>query len=146
MIEVLAIYAGLFAAALLAATILPLQSEAVLVGLLLSGRYPWWLLILVASVGNTLGSVVNWLLGRYIAQFEDRRWFPVKRDAIAWVESWYRRYGQWSLLLSWAPVIGDPLTIMAGVLREPLPTFVILVGIAKTARYLAVVAVGSGWV
>ena len=140
------IYAGLFAAALLSATILPIQSEIPLLGLFFTNHYPVWLLIAVASVGNTLGSVINWLLGRYIAQFEGRRWFPVKRDAIVWVESWYRRYGHWSLLLSWAPVIGDPLTIMAGVLREPLPTFVLLVGIAKTARYLAVVAISSGWV
>ncbi|MDQ4062142.1 MAG: DedA family protein [Pseudomonadota bacterium] len=145
MIEAFAIYAGLFAAALLAATILPLQSEAVLVGLLLSGRYPWWLLIAVASVGNTLGSVVNWLLGRFIAQFEDRRWFPVKREAVARAETWYRRYGYWSLLLSWAPFIGDPLTVVAGVLREPLPIFVLLVAVAKTVRYIAVAAVTFGW-
>ena len=113
--------------------------------MLLSGRYPWWLLIAVASVGNTLGSVVNWLLGRFIAQFEDRRWFPVKREAVARAETWYRRYGYWSLLLSWAPFIGDPLTVVAGVLREPLPIFVLLVAVAKTMRYIAVAAVTFGW-
>jgi membrane protein YqaA with SNARE-associated domain len=139
------VYAGLFAASLLAATILPAQSEVVLFGLLLTEHYPWWLLVLVASVGNTLGSVVNWLLGRFLAQFEDRRWFPVKRDAIARAEAWYHRYGRWSLLLSWLPVIGDPLTVVAGVLREPLPTFVLLVAVAKTARYVAVAAMASGW-
>lgn len=141
----LAVLAGLFVAALAAATIIPVQSEIALVGLLLAEHYNWWVLVIVASVGNTLGSIVNWFLGRYIAHFEDRRWFPVKRETIGRAEAWYRRYGQWSLLLSWLPFIGDPLTIVAGVLREPLPTFVLLVAIAKTARYLAVVAITFGW-
>jgi membrane protein YqaA with SNARE-associated domain len=140
------VYAGLFAVSLLAATILPIQSEFGLLGLLYTQHYPWWLLVIVASFGNTLGSVINWLLGRYIAYFEDSRWFPVKRESVAWVEAWYRRYGHWSLLLSWVPVIGDPLTVIAGVLREPLPTFVLMVAVAKTARYLAVVAMSSGWI
>ncbi|WP_201860703.1 YqaA family protein [Microvirga soli] len=139
-------YLGLFAASLLAATILPAQSEVVLAGMILSERYHLWLLILVASVGNILGSLVNWFLGRFIAHFEDRRWFPVKRDQIAKAERWYQRYGYWTLLLSWAPVIGDPLTIVAGVLREPLPVFLILVTIAKVGRYLVVAALAHSWI
>jgi len=139
-------YVGLFAVALLAATILPAQSEVVLAGMILSERYHLWLLILVASIGNILGSLVNWFLGRFIAHFEDRRWFPVKRDQIAKAERWYQRYGYWSLLLSWAPIIGDPLTVVAGVLREPLPVFLVLVTIAKVGRYLAVAAVATSWV
>ena len=115
------------------------------VGLLLADHYRWWLIVIVASAGNTLGSVVNWFLGRYIAHFEDRRWFPVSKAMILRTERWYRHYGQWSLLLSWLPLIGDPLTVVAGVLREPLPMFVLLVAIAKTARYLAVVAITFGW-
>lgn len=143
--EHLAQYAGLFAAAFLSATVLPFQSEVVLFGLLLTEHYRWWLLILVASAGNTLGSVVNWVLGRCIAHLENRPWFPVKRDAIARAERWYHRYGRWSLLLSWLPLIGDPLTIVAGVLREPFPIFLALVALAKTARYFAVAAVTFGW-
>lgn len=143
--EHLAQYLGLFAAALLSATILPFQSEVVLFGLLLTEHYRWWLLVLVASAGNTLGSVVNWVLGRSIAQFEQRPWFPVKRESIARAEAWYHRYGRWSLLLSWLPFIGDPLTIVAGVLREPFPVFLVLVAIAKTVRYVAVAAVTLGW-
>lgn len=138
-------YLGLFAVSLLAATILPAQSEVVLAGMILSERYHLWLLILVASVGNVLGSVVNWFLGRFIAHFEDRRWFPVKRDQIAKAERWYQRYGYWSLLLSWAPVIGDPLTVVAGVLREPLPVFLALVTIAKVGRYLLVAVLANSW-
>jgi membrane protein YqaA with SNARE-associated domain len=138
-------YLGLFAASLLAATVLPAQSEVVLAGMILAERYHLWLLILVASVGNVLGSVVNWFLGRFIAHFEGRRWFPVKRDQIAKAERWYQRYGYWSLLLSWAPVIGDPLTVVAGVLREPLPVFLVLVTIAKVGRYLIVAALANSW-
>ena len=143
--EHVAEYAGLFAAAFLSATVLPFQSEVVLFGLLLTEHDQWWLLVLVASVGNTLGSAVNWLLGRFIAQLEDRRWFPVRRETVAKAEKWYRRYGRWSLLLSWLPFIGDPLTVVAGVLREPFPVFLALVALAKTARYFAVAAITFGW-
>jgi membrane protein YqaA with SNARE-associated domain len=135
---------GLFLAALAAATVLPLQSEFALVGLLLSDQFAWWVPLTVASVGNTLGSVVNWYLGRFIARFEDRRWFPVGREKVARAEAWYRRWGRWSLLLSWAPFVGDPLTVAAGVLRETLPVFVALVALAKTARYLVLTALTIG--
>lgn len=141
----LAEYAGLFAAAFLSATVLPFQSEVILFGLLLTEHHQWWLLVLVASVANTLGSAVNWLLGRLLAEFEDRPWFPVRRETIARAEKWYHRYGRWSLLLSWLPFIGDPLTIVAGVLREPFPVFLVLVAVAKTARYFAVAAITFGW-
>lgn len=131
----LAVAAGLFASALGSATILPGQSEAVLTGLLLTDRYVPWFLVAVASAGNVLGSTVNWMLGRAVERFRGRKWFPVKPAALERARSGYQRYGKWSLLLSWAPVIGDPLTLVAGVLREPLPMFLLLVGIAKTARY-----------
>jgi membrane protein YqaA with SNARE-associated domain len=140
-----AVYAGLFAAALAAATVLPVQSEVALVALLLAEHYPVWTLVLVASVGNTLGSSINWGLGRLLSRFEKQRWFPIRRETIGRAEAWYHRYGRWSLLLSWLPVIGDPLTIVAGVLREPFPIFLLLVAAAKTARYLAVVAITQGW-
>ena len=138
--------AGLFAAAFLAATIFPFQSEVVLAGMVLAERAPVWLLVAVASVGNVLGSIVNWLLGRFIARFEGRRWFPLRREQAARAEGWYRRYGRWSLLFSWAPVIGDPLTIVAGVLREPLPVFVVLVTLAKAGRYAVVAMQADAWV
>ncbi|GGF57238.1 membrane protein [Azorhizobium oxalatiphilum] len=137
----LAVYGGLFATALVAATILPMQSEAVLVGLILSGAYPVWLLVLVASLGNILGSVLNWLLGRGIERFRDRKWFPASPAALERAQRWYRLYGRWSLLLSWAPVIGDPITVVAGILREPFPVFLLLVTLAKVGRYLVLAAV-----
>ena len=105
---------GLFLTSFLAATLLPAQSELVLAGLLTQHAAPAWLLLTVATLGNTAGSSVNWLLGRAVTRFRDRRWFPVSPAALARAEHWYRRYGRWTLLLSWAPVIGDPLTLAAG--------------------------------
>lgn len=137
-------YAGLFLAALGAASLLPLQSEPVLVALLLLGEQPAWALVAIASVGNTLGSCINWALGRMVERFRDRPWFPVKPAALGRAERWYGRWGRWSLLLSWAPFIGDPLTVIAGVLREPFPTFLILVAIAKTGRYVVLALVTLG--
>ncbi|MBX4926562.1 membrane protein YqaA with SNARE-associated domain [Rhizobium binae] len=132
----LASYFGLFAAALGAATILPMQSESVLVGLLLTGKFSVPALLAVASIGNTLGSIVNWFLGRGVERFRDRRWFPVGEAALERSSRWYRKYGKWTLLLSWMPVLGDALTVVAGVLREPLLPFTILVFVAKTGRYV----------
>jgi membrane protein YqaA with SNARE-associated domain len=140
----LAIYAGLFAMSFIAATIFPMQSEAGLVALILTGKYSIVLLVAVASAGNVLGSLLNWLLGRGIERFRDRRWFPVGGAALDRAQGWYRRYGKWSLLASWLPVVGDPITVVAGVLKEPLPTFLALVTIAKTARYAVLAAATAG--
>jgi len=137
----LPVYGGLFLIAFLAATILPAQSELGLAGLIASDDYSLPLLIIAASLGNTLGAVVNWVLGRWIEHFRDRRWFPAKPEQLEKTKAWYRRYGRWSLLLSWMPIIGDPLTLAAGVLRVPLWSFLILVALAKTARYLTVAAI-----
>ncbi len=128
-------YVGLFFAALLAATLIPAQSESVLVGLLLSKQFVPWLLVAVATLGNTLGSVLNWWLGRSLQRFQHKRWFPVSEAALHKAQTHFQRYGYWSLLLSWLPIVGDPLTMIAGVLRVPLLPFVLLVGAAKLTRY-----------
>lgn len=135
---------GLFAIAFVAATILPAQSEAALVALLLAGDISPWLLIAVASAGNVLGAVVNWFLGRGIDQFRDRPWFPASEKQLERATSWYQRWGRWSLLLSWLPIGGDALTVVAGVLREPLWSFVALVTVAKTGRYIVLAAITLG--
>lgn len=136
---------GLFAIAFVAATILPAQSELALVGLQLAG-YPIVVLVAVASVGNTLGAAVNWALGRGASRLKDRRWFPVSPAALDRASGWYRKWGRWSLLLSWAPIGGDALTVAAGVLREPFWSFIILVTIAKTGRYIVLAAATAGLV
>jgi len=134
-----AAYAGLFLVALAAATIFPAQSELLLASLHASGRYDDGLLILVATAGNVAGSATNWALGRYLMHFQDRRWFPVSRSLVERATRWYQRFGVWSLLLAWVPVIGDPLTLVAGILRVDLRLFLLLVTIGKAARYIALI-------
>lgn len=135
---------GLFLVAFLAATLLPAQSEGVLAGLVLAGRWPLWLLVTVATLGNVLGSCLNWVLGRGLERWQDRRWFPVSPAMLERARRWYGRFGYWSLLLSWAPVIGDPLTLVAGVMREPFGRFLLLVTLAKAGRYIAVALAALG--
>jgi membrane protein YqaA with SNARE-associated domain len=137
-------YLGLFATALLAATIVPAQSEAALAALLAADRQPAWALIAVASIGNVLGSTINWLLGRGVEAFRHARWFPASEAQLARAQAWYQRWGKWSLLASWVPIIGDPLTLAAGIMREPLPVFLLLVSIAKVGRYLVLAALVLG--
>jgi membrane protein YqaA with SNARE-associated domain len=127
----------LFLAAFLAATILPAQSEAVLAAMLTAGSQPAWLLITVASIGNILGSLVNWGIGRGIERFRGKRWFPASPAAFERATAQYRRWGYWSLLLSFVPIIGDPLTLVAGVMKEPLWRFLLLVTLSKAGRYIA---------
>jgi len=128
---------GLFLAAFGAATILPFQSEFVLGAMIVEEVAPLGLLIAAASIGNTLGSVVNYWLGMFLEHFKDRRWFPASERQLDRARAWYLKYGVWTLLLSWAP-FADPLTVVAGVLRTPFWLFVTLVAIAKTGRYLVV--------
>lgn len=139
-------YLALFVAAFLAATVFPAQSEAVLVGLVAGDDYFVCALVAVASIGNTLGAVVSWFLGRGIESLKGRRWFPVDGNALARAQSWYQRYGKWSLLGSWLPLVGDAITVVAGIMKEPLPVFVLLVGLAKTARYTILAAIMTGLV
>ncbi|MEM1155646.1 MAG: YqaA family protein [Pseudomonadota bacterium] len=127
-------YLGLFASAFLAATLVPAYSELVLVGLVSAGYNPlalWaW-----ASVGNTLGSVVNWALGRYLLNYQDSRWFPFKPDKLGVSQRWFQKYGVWSLLFAWLPVGGDALTFIAGIMRVRFGVFVLLTAIGKATRY-----------
>ena len=129
---------GLFLAAFLAATPVPFQSELVFLGLQAAG-WTTGVLVIVASVGNTLGSCVTYGLGRWLAEKRDHRWFPLRPDQMARAEAWHARWGVWTLLLSWAP-FGDVIVALSGVLRVPFPVFIALVALAKTGRYLAL-----GW-
>ncbi len=139
-------YASLFAIAFLAATVLPVQSEAVLAGLLGLSDEPWAALLAVATIGNTLGAVFNWALGRGIETYQNHRWFPVKPAQLEKAKTHYLRWGRWCLFFSWVPVVGDAFTVLAGVLRERLWVFVVIVGAGKLARYLVIAAVVAGLV
>lgn len=126
----------LFLSAFGAATLLPLQSEAVLLGLLAQGNNSVVALIAAASVGNILGSCVNWWLGLRIEHYKNKKWFPVSEVKMQKAQGFYQKYGYWSLLLSWTPIIGDPITLIAGLLKENFWRFLTLVSIAKIGRYL----------
>lgn len=129
---------GLFLAAFLAATPIPFQSELVFLGMQAAGLNTIGLIV-VASIGNTLGSCVTYGLGRWLSDQRDHRWFPLKPVQMARAERWWARWGLWLLLLSWAP-FGDMIVALSGVLRVPVPVFLVLVAIAKTGRYIAL-----GW-
>jgi membrane protein YqaA with SNARE-associated domain len=137
---------GLFVSAFLSATLLPGSSEAALVALLALRHSDPALLVAVATAGNVLGSIVNWAMGRFFAHFSDRPWFPVSPAAFERATGWYRRFGVWSLLLAWVPVIGDPLTLAAGVLRVGFWRFVVLVTLGKAARYVFIALAVLGWI
>ena len=129
--------AGLFVAAFLAATVLPLSSEIVLASLLLAGLPPLSV-VAVATVGNVLGSLVNYGLGYWLGAALARKCLKMSEAEFINAERRYRKYGVLSLLLAWAPIIGDPLTVMAGILRVRLPWFVLLVTAGKLLRYIVV--------
>lgn len=135
----LAALAGVFAAAFLSATLLFGLSEAAVIAALQDPNLPRGFVFLVATIGNVLGAVVNFVLGRFFLRFEGRRWFPVSQKGRARAESIFRKYGQPVLLLSWLPVIGDPLTLAAGLLRMPWLPFLVFVTIGKAARYALLV-------
>lgn len=127
----------LFLAAFAAATLIPAQSEAVLVGMLLAETNPVWLLLLVATTGNVLGSLVNWAIGWFLQDRMPVRWFPISADQLARAQGWYARWGWWTLFGSWLPIIGDPLVLAAGLMREPFWRVVLVVALAKAGRYVA---------
>jgi membrane protein YqaA with SNARE-associated domain len=129
---------GLFASAFLAATILPFYSEVILFVLLQQG-FPALALVLVATLGNTLGAAVNWWLGKWLLRFENRKWFYFSHAQVQKAQHWFNRYGLWSLCFAWLPIGGDALTLVAGIMRVRFSLFLLLVGLGKGLRYVAVV-------
>jgi len=134
-------YVLLATSAFTSATLLPGSSEAVLLALLAAKTGSLGVLIVVATVGNVLGSVTNWALGRFFMRFQDRSWFPIEAKATARASVWYNRYGSWMLLFAWVPVIGDPITLLAGAFRVGFLKFLVLVTLSKGLRYLFIVGV-----
>lgn len=134
----IASYLLLFSTSFLAATFLPFYSEVILFALLQEGGDPF-ILVVVATLGNTLGAVVNWIMGLYLLHFQDRRWFYFSKAQIEKAQRWYQRYGFWTLLLAWMPIGGDALTLIAGIMKVRLWLFLLLVGSGKALRYIFVV-------
>ena len=120
------------------ATIIPFGSEAYFITLLSLEKYNHFILFVVASVGNVLGSLFNWICGFYINFFIKKSWFPINNKIIDRGNKLFTKYGKWSLLISWFPLIGDPMTFAAGTLRYPIIPFLVLVSIGKVGRYLII--------
>ncbi len=138
MAEVIWPLASLFLISLSAATLLPGGSEAALLALASLSTYSALTLLVVASTGNILGSILNYLLGRIALRFQDRVWFPASASQLDKAQNWFSRWGYWAVLLAWMPLIGDPITVAAGVLRMGFGLFLLLVTISKTLRYMVV--------
>jgi len=126
-----------------AATLLPFPSEPLFAALQVQGTTSLFWLVALASFGNTLGSVVNYALGRQALRFSDRRWFPATPEKLARAQHWFERFGIWTLLFSWMP-LGDAITLLSGVMRTRFWLFVLLVGTGKTLRYVALALITSG--
>jgi membrane protein YqaA with SNARE-associated domain len=127
----------------LAATILPFSSEVVLTTMYLSNSFETYFLLIFASIGNIMGSITNWYLGKKITLFQNRKWFPVSPDQLERSRKYFQKYGLWSLLLAWVPIIGDPLTLLAGVLKVRFSIFFLLVSISKISRYVFILYLAS---
>ena len=129
------IYLSLFSISFLAATILPFSSELMLAGLIATSNYDNFLLLIFASLGNISGSTINWVLGFYSRNLTANKWFPFKLSQIESSSKWFDKFGKWSLFFAWVPIMGDPLTLVAGLLRVKFLEFLLLVSIGKVSRY-----------
>ena len=127
------VYLSLFVISLLSATLLPLGSEALLI-YDITQNHNIALLWIVATTGNTIGSIINYTIGLKGKEYLEKKnkLSPKQLDKY---ENFFQKYGGWTLLLSWTPIIGDPLTLIAGVLRYDIRWFIIIVAIAKGIRY-----------
>ena len=131
-------YFLLFLSALLSATIVPISSEVMLIGFVTASDKDAWSFFLVASAGNILGAVINWVLGRFCINWQRFKWFPVSKVRHDKINRWFNRFGVWSLLLAWVPFIGDALTVAAGYFRVRFWLFLILVTVSKAGRYAVI--------
>ena len=134
---------SLFLLAFSAATLLPGGSEAALLAMAALSEYSTLTLLTVASVGNILGSVLNYALGHLALHYQDRKWFPVSASALSKAQGWFTHWGQWAVLLAWVPIIGDPITVAAGAMRMKFVVFILLVSLSKTLRYMAILGIFS---
>ena len=134
---------SLFISSFLSSTLLPGHSELTLTAFILLDKYSIIDLIIFASMGNILGSILNWYMGYYLTNLKNKKWFPINALQLTRASSWFLKYGIWSLFFSWVPIIGDPLTIVAGVFRVPIYSFLLIVSFSKTMRYVFVSLVAT---
>lgn len=139
-------YLTLFVTAFISATLLPSSSEVVLSAMVAQEGYLIWLLWLTATIGNVAGSCVNYWLGTQLMRFKDRKWFPVSQEGINKAQARFEKYGVYSLLFAWLPIVGDPLTLVGGIFKVRWWTFLWLVTVGKGARYFVVLAFAVGLV
>jgi len=125
---------ALFFSALISSTLFPGGSEALLVYRLQETTNNPYILVLTVTLGNVLGSVITYYMGKYGFQMS-HEWFQISDKKVKHAEQQFNRWGAPALLFAWLPIIGDPLCLIAGSLRYPFLTFVILIGIGKLARY-----------
>lgn len=138
------VLAGLFGLAFLSSTFIPSQSEAVLFVLLAGKKYAAWMLLSAAIAGSISGVILNYFLGRYLYRFHTKKWFPVKEKSLKKVEKFFNHHGIWALLLAGVPFIGDPITLLGGVMRVNFWIYLLFTGFSKTLRYLFVYALYLG--
>jgi membrane protein YqaA with SNARE-associated domain len=135
---------SVFAAAFISATILPGGSEVVLIAAIGLGNVDWVTLVAVATLGNTLGSSTNWVIGRIYAEYKDDPRLPkflrspISPEKYEKYAAWYAKWGVWTLAASWVPLIGDALTIVSGIMKAPFWLSMIIIAFAKGTRYVLV--------
>ena len=137
------VYTSLFISSFLSSTLLPGHSELTLTTFIFLKKYSIIDLIIFASIGNILGSILNWCMGYYLTNLKDKKWFPINRLHLTRASSWFLKYGKWTLFFSWVPIIGDPLTVIAGVFRVQIHIFILIVSLAKTMRYIFISLVAT---
>lgn len=130
---------GLFLSAFISSTLFPGGSEVVLGVLVADGQTSPWLLLTIASLGNTLGALTTWLLGYLVARRLPLEAKLSEKRQRALVH--LRRWGSPVLLLSWLPFVGDPLCFAAGFLRLPLLASLFFIALGKVARYIMVLLI-----
>jgi len=137
------VYTSLLISSFLSSTLLPGHSELTLTAFILLKKYSIIYLIFFASVGNILGSILNWCMGYYLTNLKNKKWFHINTLQLTRASTWFLKYGKWTLFFSWVPIIGDPLTIIAGIFRVPIYTFILIVSISKIMRYFFVSLVAT---
>ena len=127
-------YVTVFFTSLLASTLIPISSEISFIAFLYKGYSPF-ALCLTATIGNTLGACINAYIGRYFTRFKSSKYFPVTEAQWQSAENYFKKYGMWSLLFSWLPIIGDALSFVAGAFKVNPYIFLIFITTGKAARY-----------